>query len=112
MELLRLITVVIIRISTFAITVYWVSTDRTDTAIFVVSLAGQGVDVLQDQIMISQYYDGFNPADKWIEVTNISGTDLPADTYFLALYTRTYFRHFVFLKIVNKAGRVSSVDVS
>ncbi|MCP4883792.1 MAG: choice-of-anchor D domain-containing protein, partial [Flavobacteriales bacterium] len=60
--------------------------------IFVLLLSAEGVTVLPNQLMISQYYDGFNAGDKWIEVTNISGSDLPADSYFLALYDQTTAR--------------------
>lgn len=50
-------------------------------------IAGEGVDAPDIQeIMFSQYYGGFNINDKWIEITNISQSTIPANTYYLALY--------------------------
>lgn len=60
--------------------------DAANNNTFIMNVAGEGVAVLPNQIMISQYYDGFTSTDDWIEVVNISGADIPADTYFLALY--------------------------
>ena len=63
-----------------------IQSNDDNNGFFVLNTAGEGVDVLPNQIMISQYYDGFGGNDNWIEVTNISGGPLDADTFFLALY--------------------------
>ncbi len=69
-----------------------IGSNDADTAVFVLNLLGDAVEVLSNQIMISQYYHGFGGNDNWIEVTNISGAPIAADTYFLALYDQSLAR--------------------
>ncbi len=59
---------------------------------FVINLKGESVEVLSNQIMISQYYQGFSGSDNWIEVTNISGSPILAGTYYLSLFDNTIAR--------------------
>ena len=63
-----------------------IQSNDADTSIFVLVFAGESVEVLSNQIMISQYYHGFSGSDNWVEVSNISGGTLPAGTYFLNLF--------------------------
>ena len=57
-----------------------------DSGFFVMNLVGDAVTVLSNQIMISQYYQGFGPNDNWIEVINISDQTIPAGTFSLNLF--------------------------
>ena len=62
--------------------------DTDESTPFTFRVTGQGVEnILLEEIMISQYYSGFNSNDKWIEVKNISGAPIAANTYYLALYS-------------------------
>ena len=63
-----------------------------DSGFFVMNLVGDAVAVLSNQIMITQYYEGFVPNDRWIEVKNISGAPIGADTYYLALFNQALAR--------------------
>ncbi len=63
-----------------------IQSDDADASIFVLNLKGEAVNVLSNQIMITQYYEGFGANDRWVEVKNISGQAIPANTYFLALF--------------------------
>ena len=56
-------------------------------AVFVLVLSGEGVTVLPNQIMITQYYNGAEGSN-WIEVVNISESILTGDSYFLSLYNQ------------------------
>ena len=40
-----------------------------------------------DMIMISQYYEGTS-SNKWIEIKNISGSIIPANSFYLAVYNK------------------------
>jgi len=65
----------------------FVTIDNSDDTPFQFKIQGEGAGVVvSGDIMITQYYSGFNVTDKWIEIKNISGSDIPAGTYFLALY--------------------------
>lgn len=46
---------------------------------------GTDIDYGQE-IMITQYYEGSNNSNRWIEIKNISGAIIPANRYYLALY--------------------------
>ena len=69
-----------------------IQSDDPDAGIFVLNLKGEAVSVLSNQIMITQYYEGFGPNDNWIEVKNISGQAIPANTYYLALFDQDVAR--------------------
>ena len=69
-----------------------IQTNDPDIAAFVLNMTGEAVQVLSNQIMITQYYEGFGPNDRWIEVKNISGSAIGADTYYLALFNQTLAR--------------------
>ncbi|MBN4048391.1 hypothetical protein JYU17_00295, partial [Flavobacteriaceae bacterium AH-315-O20] len=56
---------------------------------FQYTIAGQGADVVvSGDIMITQYYEGTGN-NKWVEIKNISGANILAGTFFLALYNDT-----------------------
>jgi hypothetical protein len=62
--------------------------DTDEISPFIFRVSGQGVEnILLEEIMITQYYSGFSSNDKWIEVKNISGAPIAANTYYLALYS-------------------------
>jgi len=48
-------------------------------------IEGEGFGLSNGPIMISQYYEGI-ANNKWLEITNISNTTIPKNTYYLALY--------------------------
>ncbi len=48
-------------------------------------IQGEGTGLSNSPIMISQYYEG-NANNKWLEITNISNTLIPENSYYLALY--------------------------
>ncbi|MFD1316858.1 choice-of-anchor D domain-containing protein [Namhaeicola litoreus] len=63
-----------------------ISSNDPSDPFFVMNIAGQAVQVLSNQIMISQYYQGFGPNDNWVEVINISDETIPAGAFYLALF--------------------------
>ena len=53
---------------------------------FQFSITGEGITAaISNDIMITQYYEGISNS-KWVEIKNISGGTIPANTYYLALY--------------------------
>ena len=64
--------------------------DIDETSPYSFRVTGEGI-VAPAEVMITQYYEGANN-DKWIEVRNISGNSIPANTYYLALYDQSSAR--------------------
>ena len=69
-----------------------IQSNSVSDTFFILNVKGESVEVLSNQIMISQYYQGFSGTDNWIEVTNISPSPIAAGTYYLSLYDHTIAR--------------------
>ena len=52
---------------------------------FTFYIQGESTGISNSPIMITQYYEG-SGSNKWIEIKNISKTQTPENTYYLALY--------------------------
>ena len=59
-----------------------------NSSFFIMNVSGKAQQLPNNQIMITQYYEG-STNSKWIEVINLSGSTIPAGTYFLAMYDQT-----------------------
>ena len=59
-----------------------------NASFFIMNVSGKAQQLPNNQIMITQYYEG-STNSKWIEVINLSGSTIPAGTYFLAMYDQT-----------------------
>ncbi|QCX38294.1 choice-of-anchor D domain-containing protein [Aureibaculum algae] len=64
-----------------------IANDDADENPYTFAISGTAIDVnAASPFLITQYYEGTLPEDRWIEVKNISTIDFPAGSYYLCLY--------------------------
>ncbi len=64
------------------------SSDSNNNPFRFIIAASAVTNVTAGDIMISQYYDGINENDNWLEIMNISDQTIPANTYYVNLYLK------------------------
>ncbi|MDJ0645580.1 MAG: choice-of-anchor D domain-containing protein [Flavobacteriaceae bacterium] len=67
-----------------------IDNDDADENPYIINLTGEGEDSnLGSPLLITQYYEGLGPNDRWIEVKNVSSNQTFNGSFFLAQFTDT-----------------------